>query len=308
MDVHTSHRFQLTAALAAALLALVLAARARAQDSAFADDAAYNAQALADSANVPGEEPAPEGDLDAQPAADDTADTNAPSSTGMRGYATVGLGSTARKVSYASNAGDRGLDTGFVAAVEVRVGAEGRLGQHSAMGLDLAYQTSLAATASETPTLAAAHDTSMRSHRLEAGFTPRYRIGDGGLQVSLGAFAGYGIRAFSSVVALSTPRYMLHGPMVRAEIVLAILDGKLWLQVAPEAQLIIAVSEELRDSGRLENAGQSTGIEAVLGCDATSWLSIAVRYRGASATAKSALEKGLEDSERYILLDATYRM
>ena len=121
-------------------------------------------------------------------------------------------------------------------------------------------------------------------------------------------FAGYGLRAFASVVELGIPRYTLHGPLLRFELELPIAEGLLTLRIAPEVQLIVSVSRDLRGLSLIQDAGLAIGGEASARVRVTDWAALQLAYRESHASSDTAFSDSFKDVERLVFLDADVRL
>jgi hypothetical protein len=221
----------------------------------------------------------------------------------------VGAGLTRRRIELPTWQGPKTLDSGLAAALDLRVSAR-ITDQRHFIRVRITYQTSLDAEAGDRVRAVSAEPTTtaIRSHRFEGGVAPGLWMGDGPGSVALGLFIGYGVRAFGSVTELSMPRFTLHGPVLRLELEIPLAHS--WsLRLAPEANLMISMSEALRRVGVLERWGMAFGAEASLQLELFSPLSVRLSYRESHAFAASgtAPDAQLIDVERYVVLAGLIR-
>lgn len=220
----------------------------------------------------------------------------------------LGIGVTQRLVEMPSVNGPRRLETTFVPALDLRMAARVH-GERFYVGAGLGYQSSIGAEGVQMPIDpdAAGIATKVRTHRLEVGVLPGLRFGRGPGGVSLGLFAGWGLRTFDTVVELPMPRYTLHGPLARLEFEAELASGLLGLRAAPEAQWIVSLSRDLREAGSVQDSGFALGIELSARLRMVEWAAMQLLYRESHAIADTALEGSFEDVERYVLLGAVFR-
>ena len=219
----------------------------------------------------------------------------------------LGLGTTQRTIGFGVNEGRRALDSGFVPAFHIALDA--RFGERAFLGVNMSYQTSVfaaVAQAAPDPQLTAASST-IQSHRISLGLMPGLRLGASRDSALVGLFVGYGLRAFASVIELNVPRYTWHGPVARLEFELPLIVRRLVLRLAPEAQLIVGQTSDLRLLARTNQVGFAFGGEASIRVFLTTWLAAAVSYREARAGIGSGFRTSFEDIERYIVFDAFMR-
>jgi hypothetical protein len=232
-----------------------------------------------------------------------------PTDTGLATTATldVGVGTTQRVINFAVADGQRKLDTGFVPALHLALAA--RFGDRTFFGFSMAYQSSVwAAVAQSAPNpRSPALSTTIQSHRLSVGILPGLRLGDAPDSSSLALFLGYGVRAFASIVELLVPRYTLHGPVARLDFELPLFAAKLVLRVAPEVQLIVSQTNDLRQAARTQSTGFALGAEASVRFYVADWIALALSYRESHASVSSAWTSPFEDVERFAVIDAFLR-
>jgi hypothetical protein len=220
----------------------------------------------------------------------------------------LGVGATGRSMQVPSSSGPQKLDTGLVPALDLHLGARVR-NQSFFFGGWVGYQTSIGAEG--TQAAPGPQDkpltTDIRTHRFEIGVLPGVRLSSNPNGATLGAFLAYGLRAFASISELGIPRYTLHGPLLRIEFELPLGDGVFTLRIAPEAQLIVSVSRDLRMLGNLSDGGLALGGEASARVRVVDWAWLGLTYRESHASANSALKDSLSDVERWMFVDAVFR-
>jgi hypothetical protein len=222
----------------------------------------------------------------------------------------VGLGVTQRAIDLPTEQGRVTLGAGFSPAFDVR--ASGRLALGRAfLRARVGYQSSLAIEANDRLRLITSGpaSTPVRSHRLEGGLASGLWFDLGPGKSTLSLYLAYALRAFSSVQPLLIPSFTLHGPLLRIEVDVPLVRDLLWIQIAPEAQLIWAATHELRRSGGLRGTGFAYGGEAGLYVRLQSWIGLRLNYRESHAQLASvrATDRGLEDVERYFIANALFK-
>jgi hypothetical protein len=219
----------------------------------------------------------------------------------------VGIGTTQRVINFAVVDGQRTLDTGFVPALHLALGA--RFGDRTFFGVGMTYQSSVwAAVAQSAPNpRGPSLTTTIQSHHLSVGVQPGLRLGEARDSSSLSLFLGYGLRALASVVELRVPRYTLHGPVARLDFELPLFSAKVVLRVAPEAQLIVSQTSDLRLAARTQSVGFALGAEASVRFYVADWIALALSYRESHASVSSAWSSPFEDVERFAVIDAFMR-
>jgi hypothetical protein len=237
-----------------------------------------------------------------------TASAQEPDDTAPTATVLVGAGVTTRSVRFAAIEGQRRFDPGVIPALGLQVGAH--FGKTPFFDVLMAYQSSVFgearqdAPSASTPMLV----TTVHSHRLALGVAPGIRLGDGADSPSLSLLLGYGLRAFGSVAELRVPRYTMHGPLARATLELPLLGGKLVQRVAPELQLIVSLTRELRTLARAASVGPAIGGEASARVHLTDELALQLSYRESHALLASSFQTSFADVERFVMLDVWLRM
>lgn len=221
----------------------------------------------------------------------------------------VGAGIAQRRVSVPNTEGNRELDLGPTAAAVLGADVENRR-DNWALGVSVSYRTSLAGRVSDAMSGvgAQASETAVRSHVFEAGLRPGRYFGSSPQAIALWLFAGYNVRAFGSVAVLRVPRYSLHGPVLRIELEFPLRALGLRLRVAPEAQWIVSVTDELRQLAGMTAEALAFGGEAQLSRAFGAHLALQLCYRESHATAPTRNATRFNDIERYLLLEASYQV
>jgi hypothetical protein len=218
----------------------------------------------------------------------------------------AGAGVTQRALDLTSAQGRITLGAGGFPAVDVRGSMRLAL-QHWFVRFRVGYQTSLGMHASEQLRIPAAGpaSTAVRSHRFEGGIAPGLWLGAGPGSAALSVYMAYGLRALSTVTPLLIPRFTMHGPLLRVELEVPLVAHLLWLQIGPEAHLILSITDDLRRIGHLDGPGVAYGGEAGLHMRLGSRTALRLHYRESHAhVAGSGLRHdGFLDLERYMMLD-----
>jgi hypothetical protein len=219
----------------------------------------------------------------------------------------AGMGATQRSIDLPSAQGRITLGAGPVAALDVR--ATGRLMfEHYFVRIRAGCQTSLDVHAADRLQIVTAGSTAVRSHRFEGGIAPGLWLGKGPGTAALSLYVAYGLRAFSSVSPLLVPRFTLHGPLLRLELAVPLIGQLIWLQVAPEAQFILSITQDLRAAGGLHARGIAYGAEAgfYVRLGARTGLRLNYRESHAYVAAAGLADANFSDVERYIVLDGVF--
>jgi hypothetical protein len=206
----------------------------------------------------------------------------------------AGLGD--RQVLVPSRSGDRTLQTGLFPALQVHLDGTALVAGRWSLGLRLAYRTSVALQASELPAAGSGKRTSLRSHHVEAGVAPGVRLSVGSV---LRLFMGWGWRGLRAVTDLAIPQYMLHGPVLRPELRIALPGGSVELRLAPELQLLRGLSQELRALANTDSVGIAWAAEIELSVRLGPNVGMLIDYRESRARAGSAWGHALTDVERF---------
>jgi hypothetical protein len=218
----------------------------------------------------------------------------------------AGTGVTQRSISMPTEQGRISLASSLSPAIDVRAVAR-VLFEHGFVRLRVGYQSSLGLHADDRLRLAVAGQASsaVRSHRFEGGVAPGLWLGGGPGSAALSLDVAYGLRAFSSVAPLVLPRFTLHGPLTRLELELPLIADRLWFQLAPEVQVLIAYSGELSRVAHVYGPGVAFGGEASFVLRLVPSIAVRLSYRESHAhiAANSLENTGFEDRERYLLAD-----
>lgn len=219
----------------------------------------------------------------------------------------AGAGATQRTINVPSAPGPITLSTGIVSAVDVRASAR-LMFEHTFVRIRASYQTSLGVHSAERPLIETPGSTPVRSHRFDGGIAPGLWLGKGAGTTALSLYMAYGLRAFSSVSPLLVPRFTLHGPLLRLELEVPLIGQRLWLQVAPEAQYILSITQDLRAAGNLHSGGIAYGAEAGFFLRLHARVGVRLSYRESRAyiAANGLAQAKLADVERYMMLDGIF--
>ncbi|HKP58426.1 MAG TPA: hypothetical protein VJV78_16990 [Polyangiales bacterium] len=219
----------------------------------------------------------------------------------LRACLRAGMGVGWRGIELPSEQGLQKLDSDYFPALDVGVQGAVALTPAFSLGFEARYQTSLGLQAQETPAGGVEKSTPLRSNDAQFGIVPGLRFADSPDAVKLGILLGWEVRGLRSVVELSTPSYTLHGPLVRAELVIPIARV-LELRLAPEFTYILSVSEDLRELAAFRGGGTGVGGELTLAITATPWLGFELGYREAHVWAPTYWSQSFTDGGRYVTL------
>ena len=228
--------------------------------------------------------------------------TDPSEATHVSAHLGVAAGLSMREQQVPSFEGVRSLSSGLTPAMQLSLCGRWRADTRH---LDLlrSYQSSVHARARDRagdPMLMAS-EASIRSHRFEAGLKPGLALSRASLPAELGLFLGYAVRAFGSVETLRIPRFSLHGPLLRAELRLP-LASWLRLSLAPEAQLVISMSHDLRELAGLPRSTWGLGAQAALEASLSSAWTLGLSYRESHVRATGSEGRLWQDVERYALV------
>jgi hypothetical protein len=238
--------------------------------------------------------------------AEPPAEASAPSSGKPRTMLAAGFGATQRVLRFSAADADRVLDTGFVPALGVQLGAS--FGDEWSLDVRFAYRSSVFATAhqSSPDEVAPPLETTIQTHELIAGLGPTLHLGDED-DPAFSLLVAYGIRAFGSVVELRIPRFSLHGPLARLEAELPLGSRRFVLYVGPELQWIVSLTSAARESARTERWGTALGFEARVCAYLLDNLALELAYRESHAKLSSAADSAFRDVERFAFVDIVVR-
>ena len=229
-------------------------------------------------------------------------DGDAACTPALKATLVVNGGMTERRISVPTAAGLAALHTGLVPALGVELGAQWR-DPDKFYAIAIAYQSSLRANATQPASdeLKPPLFTGIHSHHLDAGGAAGLVLGSGPTSATLGFFLGYGLRAFGSVVELRVPRFTLHGPVARLEFQLPLGTPRVVVRLAPEAQLILSVTQDLQDLSGIAAPLFAFGGEASLRVLLTTRFILQLAFRESHAAVSSANGASFEDVERFVL-------
>ena len=220
-----------------------------------------------------------------------------------------GLGVGERSLRVPSQLGEHRLDTGLFPAVELSLRAQAPLNERATLGLDVHYRTSVGLVVAEAPLSAATQEhTTLRSHHIDFGLHPAYRFAASEDAVSLGLFAGWGMRGLRPVVEFrSIPANTLQGAVFRLELRIPIASGLFALRLAPELFVIAHTSGALRNESASAPGGIAGGGEATLDVRLSAVVYLVATYRESHARLASSWASQLTDVERFATLSAVLR-
>lgn len=245
------------------------------------------------------EEPAEEG-----PAGDDEDPLFADEEPTAYARLSAGVGVGARSISIPSEGAVGTIDTGLFAAVEVGISLAYRASDTVDLGLHALYQTSLFHSIDERQP-GTIRNRDVRVHRLDVGLAPTLWLdGDGTVGVTLGA--GYGVSDFRPAGHLTVPTFTLAGPYARATLFVEVVPDLLGLSLAPEAQWILSVGEELTAMA-IAGTGVSLGIQAAVRLQIDSW-GLQLVYRERHASLDGVPDGRLSDVSRFATLRLEKRL
>lgn len=218
----------------------------------------------------------------------------------------AGGGVTQRTLDLPSTQGRLTFNSGWAPALDLRV--SGRISdERHFLRVRVGYQSSIGWAAVDRSRIASTGtaSTPVRSLRLEGGIAPGLWLGAGPGSTALSLFVGYGLRALGSETELRIPRFTLHGPLSRLELEIPLVPKLLSLRLAPEAQLIVSMTQDLARAGQLDKIGVAYGGEADLHLRVTSRIACRVSYRESHALvmAGTAVDAHFIDIERYLVGD-----
>jgi len=293
---HTIARPGLRTCLLGVCLSFALLAPARAQDDELGD--------LDDKPAAPSEE--------SESSADDTStdgeaapEKAAPASEPDAGPAVLvqpyaGIGIAMRSFERPIDVGIQKLSASAVPGVEVGLGVVAWPEASFSLGFNLAYQSALGFTVTESPSFAMPNRVRARSERAALDIAPTWRFGKVSLAVPIGASMR---TLWPEVHVLMTPGYSLIGAHARLE--LSVRAGeRLTVRVAPEFQWIAQIDEDLRATG-VSSQGAAFGGEATINVALSSQWQLGVNYRESHAAISTTRDTKFKDVERYLTLRGT---
>jgi hypothetical protein len=245
-------------------------------------------------------------DIESSPAAEPepsqptTASSTTAPETDLRAEPFVGFGVGTRSFRRPTAAGGQAMDDLPFPAAEV--GLAMHAWPDRALGLIflLRYQTSLGFVVAEHPAFALNNRVSVRSDRAELSCAPTLRLGESPKAARLSLPIGVTLRTFwPEVHNLATPRYIIVGPHLRAELHLMLTES-LSLHVAPEFQWIVHFGSQLTDNG-VAGHGVALGGEVGLRMALGSVFAIDITYRQSNAMANGTHGPTFLDVERFLM-------
>ncbi|MEY4581042.1 MAG: hypothetical protein RL701_5745 [Pseudomonadota bacterium] len=157
------------------------------------------------------------------------------------------------------------------------------------------YQSAIGFTVTESPPFALKNELGARSERVSLDIGPRWRIGTVHVSVPIGASMR---TLWPEVHTLMTPGYNLIGPHARIELHVLLADT-VYVRIAPEAQWIVQIDDDLWKSG-LSSQGMALGGEVAVGAQFAKAWSVGVNYRESHALIATTYDMTFTDVERYV--------
>jgi hypothetical protein len=216
----------------------------------------------------------------------------------------AGGGFASRDVRLPTAVAERRVDVGWFPAADLAFDLGLRASERVEFRIDVRYQTSLALTAGEESSASHELRTSVRTHEASVGVSPTYRFTDSTDAVRLGMFAGWAFRGLRPVIELRVPAYSMSGPLARLELEIPLLHGLLALQLRPEAEWLMFVSEAVQNLGATAAAGWALGGEVALRVRLTNAFTLQAAYREVHARVASHWGHDFTDVVRFATLRA----
>ena len=147
---------------------------------------------------------------------------------------------------------------------------------HWNLSLSGRYQSSVGLILHERLTDGTDHPRKTRSHQVEVGLSPLWKLGDQGwaLQGSL----GYALSELDPENHLETPAYYLAGPYARLMLRVPLGSERVLLCLGPLGQMIVSTGSELSDRG-VAGSGMAAGVDAALVLGLGEHWGLALSYR-----------------------------
>ena len=164
----------------------------------------------------------------------------------------------------------------------------------------LRTKTALGFTITESPPFALANHVRARSERVALDLAPTWHFGSVNIGVAVGASARV---LWPEAHLLMTPGYSLIGPHARLELS-ARLSERLSFRVAPEAQWIVLIDQDLKATG-VSSQGLAVGAEAALNITVSEHIQLGVSFRESHALIATNRNTQFQDVERYLTLRGT---
>lgn len=199
-----------------------------------------------------------EGDPSADGMEDGTGD-----GTALAATLGAGIGVGTRTVEWPVDGASEVVDLGAFPALELHLAIGIVLSDSFRIGPVFAYQSSFQHEVTEQHLGGPGRTMGIRAHRFDGLLVPQLSLGES-VQLALGV--GYGVRDLSpDVHHLLVPSYSIAGPMFRPGLHIAFSDA-FAITLEPEVQLLMQVSEDLRDRG-VGDGGLSFGgiVSAAIG-------------------------------------------
>jgi hypothetical protein len=204
-----------------------------------------------------------------------------------------GFGFGSRSLSWPSSGETWTVDPGLFAAFDVGASFQVAASSACAIGLDLSYQTSVAAQIDENHRGGASEQLGIRSNHLAALLA----IALGGRRFTITPAIGYATRGLRPAVHhLLTPSFSLAGPVAQLGARLAISDA-FSVRVVPEAQYVF-VGDALEELG-VSSTGMAVGGEVALELAVSAEVSLAISGRMAHAWMSTTSGTSATDTARF---------
>jgi hypothetical protein len=210
-----------------------------------------------------------------------------------------GFGIGMRMLNWPENGEELEADTGVFPAYELGTTVDIAPSDSLAIGVQLAYQSSVGSEISETHMDAPPETIGVRAHHFEGLLALTIGHADG---FYVAPALGYGTRNLRPEVHhLLTPSYSLAGPLAHLGIRIPFGDS-VALRLVPEAQLVLVVGEQLAERG-VKSSGISIGGDIALEISLSEAFALELGFREAHALLSSTQDGGsTSDVERFITM------
>lgn len=232
----------------------------------------------------------------AQDAASDASDAPA-----LEVSLALGAGVGSRTVEWSVVAGSEKVDTGAFPAMGARVAIDVVTDPGFSIGPALEYQTSIGHDVTERHIGGEPYPMGIRSHHFEGAIVPTWRLG-ASRRLRVWAALGYAVRDLQPEVHhLLIPSFSLSGPVLRVGVRIPIVAETVEIVVAPEAQWIALVGEDLEERD-VNASGWGLGAHGALEVGVGGGFFVALTLREAHVFLGSSRGEGATDVERYATL------
>ena len=271
------------------------ASTARAQDEDFGED---ETPARTDAGDAESESEASESE--AKPEGSEKPASEAPTGPGVSVQPYAGIGMAMRSFSRPTSLGLQKLAASAVPGAEVGLTVVAWPEEPFSLGFNLAYQTALGFTVTESPPFALQNHVRARSERVALDIAPTWHFGALNVGVAIGASARV---LWPEAHLLMTPGYSLIGPHARLELT-ARFNERLTVRIAPEGQWIVLIDQDLKATG-VSSQGMAVGGEAAVNITVSDHIQVGVNYRESHALISTNRNTQFQDVERYLTLRGT---